>query len=124
MGHINSVNHFIRGCPFPDDLDDFSLRWMIGNALRRLTGLKKRTESPSEAVLDVYLDDKGLASGVSMLSGRGDFMPRFQGKGVINVRTQPMDLNRAMLSILPEESRGGRTTVRARIEQVRPGVSS
>jgi len=41
------------------------------------------------------------------LSGRGEFMPRFQEGGVVNVRTQPVDVTRAMASIMPEGFRRG-----------------
>ena len=100
---INSATLFVWECPFPDDLVDFTLRWSkIENALCRLWELKKGTESVGGVVVEVYFDRGGLADEVLRLSGRGEFMPRFQEGGVVNVWTQPVDLNRAMASIMPE----------------------
>jgi len=100
---INSVTLFIWECPFPDDLEYFSLKWMkIESALCRLWELKKGTESAGVVVVDVYFDRVGLGDEFLRLSGKGEFMPRFQEGGVMNVRTQPIDLNRAMASIMPD----------------------
>jgi len=71
----------------------------------RLTELKKRAESVGEVVLDIFFDKEELAIEVVGLLGRGEFMPRFREGGAVNVKTQPMDLNGAMLSIMPEEFR-------------------
>ena len=99
---------FIWDFPSPGDLDGFSLRWTkVENALCRLTELKKRAKSLDEVVLDVYFDDEELATEVSMLSEGGGFMPRFREGGVVNIRTQPVDLTLAMLSIVPEEFKQG-----------------
>lgn len=96
---------FIWECPFPGNLDTFSLRWVkIENALCRLAELKG-TESTGGVVLDVYFDDKEPANEVLRLAERGEFMPRFQERGVVNVCTERMDLQRAMLRIVPEEFR-------------------
>ena len=56
-------------------------------------------------MLDVYFDDKEPANEVLRLAERGEFMPRFQERGVVNVCTERMDLQRAMLRIVPEEFR-------------------
>lgn len=78
----------------------------IENALCRLSGLKKGTGSVGEIVLDVYLDNGKCTDGIPRLSERGEFMPRFRREGgVVNVKMQPVDLNRAMLSIVPDEFR-------------------
>jgi len=68
--------------------------------------LKKRAESVDEVLLDVYFDKEELATEVVGLSERGEFMPRFREGGVVNVKTQPMYLNGAMLWIVPEEFAG------------------
>jgi len=103
---ITSVTLFVWECPFPEDIDNFSLRWIkIETALCKLSELKKRSESVGEIVLDVYLDDEECAVEVLRLSERGVFMPQFREKGLVNVWMQPIDLNRAMLSIVPEEFR-------------------
>ena len=100
---VASVTLFIWKCPFPNDLDDFSLRWVkLENALYRLTGLKQRTKSVGKVVLDVYFDDEKLAIEMLRLSERGEFMPRFQQVGMLNVKMQAVDLNRAMSSIMLE----------------------
>ena len=100
---INSVTLFVWECPFPDDLGSFSLKWLeIENALCRLWELKKGTESVDVVVVDVHFDCAGLGDEVLRLSGRGEFMPRFQEGGVVNVGTRPVDVNRAMASIMPE----------------------
>ena len=100
---INSVTLFIWECPFPDDLDNFSMRWLkIENALCRLWQLKRGTEYMGEVVLDVHLDEKKLAEEVFRLSERGEFMPRFQEGGVVKVRRQPIDLDRPPFSVVPE----------------------
>lgn len=88
---------FIWECPLPGNLDTFPLRWVkIEDALCRLTELKKRTEPVGEVVLDVYFDEKEPANEVLRLAERGEFMPRFQERGVVNVRTERMDLKCAM----------------------------
>jgi len=103
---IDSVTLFVWECPFPNVLENFSLRWIkIENALCRLSGLKKGSESVGDIVLDVYLDDEECADEVLRLLERGEFMSRFREGGVANVKMQPVDLNRAMLSIVPEEFR-------------------
>ena len=99
---MNSVTLFVWECPFPDDLEYFSLRWSkIENALCRLWELKG-TGSADMVVVDMYFDLVGLGDEVLRLSRRGEFMPRFQEGGVLNVRTQPVEVNRAMASIMPE----------------------
>lgn len=57
----------------------------IENALCRLTELKKGTGFVPEIVLDVHFDHKQVANEVSRLLERGEFMPRFQKGGVVNV---------------------------------------
>ena len=100
---IDSVTLFAWECHFQDDLDTFSLRWLgIENALCRLWELKKGTESVGRIVLDVHFDNAKLADKVSKLLGRGEFMPRFQEGGVVNIGMQPVGLNCAMASIMPE----------------------
>ena len=100
---IKSLTLFVWECPFPDDPEYFSLKWLkIENALCRLWELKKGTELADMVVVDVHFDRVGLGDEFLRLSGRGEFMPRFQEGGVMNVRTQPIDLNRAMASIMPE----------------------
>ena len=100
---ITSVTLFVWGCPSPDSLGYFSLRWLkIESALCRLWELKKGTEPAGGVVVDVRFDRGGLADGILRLSERGEFMPRFQEGGVVNVRTQPIDLKRVMDSITPE----------------------
>lgn len=68
----------------------------------RLWELKKGTESEGVVVVDVYFDREGFGDEFLKLSRRGEFMSRFQEGGVVNVRMQPIDLNRAMASITPE----------------------
>ena len=83
---VTSVTLFIWQCPLPNGLNDFSLRWMeIENALCRLTELKRGTGFVPEIVLDVHFDHKQVANEVSRLLERGEFMPRFQKGGVVNV---------------------------------------
>ena len=53
-------------------------------------------------MVDVYFDREGFGDEFLKLSRRGEFMSRFQEGGVVNVRMQPIDLNRAMASITPE----------------------
>lgn len=55
-----------------------------------------------KVVLDVYFDDEELAIEMLRLSERGEFMPRFQQVGMLNVKMQAVDLNRAMSSIMLE----------------------
>lgn len=105
---IDTVTLFVWECPFPDDLDHFPLRWLgVENALCRLWELKKGTESVGRIVVDVHFDDAELAGEVSKLFGRGEFMPRFQEGGVVNIGMQPVGLNCAMASIMPEVLGGG-----------------
>lgn len=100
---ISSVTLFVWECPFPHDIENFSLRWLeIENALCRLWELKKGAESTGGVVLNVHFDDEGIANEVLRLSGGGEFLSRFREGGVVNVGTQPVDSNRAMSSIMPE----------------------
>lgn len=101
---INSVTFFVWECPFPDDLGEFSMRWLkIENALCRLWELKRGIEPVGGVVVDMHFDDAKLADEVSRLSGRGEFMSRFQEGGVLNVRM--LDSSRAMAGVMPEEFR-------------------
>jgi hypothetical protein len=96
---------FVWECPFPDDLNNFFLRWLsIENGLCRLWELKKGTRSAGEVVLDLCFDD-GFADEVLRSSERGEFMPRFQEVGTVNVRKQPMDLDRSPFTVAPEDFR-------------------
>ena len=56
-------------------------------------------------VLNVYFDDERYAKGVSWYVKRGEFMPRFQEGGVVNVETRPIYMNQAITSVTPEEFR-------------------
>ena len=56
-------------------------------------------------MVDMYFDDAGIAGGILMLSERGEFMPRFQEGGVVNVRTEPIDSRLALVNLTPEEFR-------------------
>lgn len=101
---IDSVTLFAWECPFPDDLENFSLRWFkIEDALCRLWELKKGSESGGGVMVDVYFDGAELADEVSRLSRRGEFMPRFQEGGILNIGM--CDYNRAMAGIVPKEFR-------------------
>ena len=101
---IQSVTLIVWGCLYPDDLDNFCLRWtQIENALCRLSELRKGKESGREVVLNVHFDDERLANEVSGFVGGREFMPRFQERGLINVELEQMDSNRAMSIIAPEE---------------------
>ena len=82
------------------------MRWAkIENALCRLSELKERAECGGRVVLNVHFDDGRCAREVSGSAERGEFMPRFQEGGVVNVETRPMDMDQAMAMITPEEFR-------------------
>lgn len=103
---INSVALIVWDFCYPEDLDDFCLRWTsIENALCRLSGLKKEAECGGKVVLNVYFNDERFASEVSRFAERGEFLPRFREGGVLKVETRRMDVNHPTLSIVPEEFR-------------------
>ena len=77
----------------------------IENKLCRLSELRERTECGGRVVLNVYFDDERYAKGVSWYVKRGEFMPRFQEGGVVNVETRPIYMNQAITSVTPEEFR-------------------
>ena len=103
---IDTITFIIWECYYPDDLEGFCLRWAkIENALCRLSELKERAECGGRVVLNVHFDDGRCAREVSGSAERGEFMPRFQEGGVVNVETRPMDVDQAMAMITPEEFR-------------------
>jgi hypothetical protein len=98
------VTLFVWEFPSPDDLDNFSLKWLkIENALCRLWELKKGTESVGEVALNVYLDNEKLTDEISELLKRGKFMPRLQEGGVMSVRIRTIDLSRSPFTVVSGE---------------------
>jgi len=62
---MNFVTLFVWECPFPDDLEYFSLKWLrIENALCRLWELKKGIKSVDVVAVDLYFDCVGLGDEV------------------------------------------------------------
>lgn len=54
-------------------------------------------------MLNVYFGDERFASEVSGFTERREFMPRFQERGLVNVKVERMDLNRAVSTFVPED---------------------
>lgn len=50
--------------------------------------------------MNVHFDDERVANEVHGFAQRGEFMPRFQEGGVVNVERQAMDINLAMSKLL------------------------
>ena len=71
----------------------------------RLSELKERAGCGDKVVLDVHFDNEDLAGEVLGFAKRGEFLPRFQEVGVVNVETEPMCIERAILWMMPEQFR-------------------
>ena len=67
-----------------------------------LCKLSETAECGGRMALNVHFGDGGFAKEVSGCAERGELIPWFQERGVVNVETRPMDRNQAMASITPE----------------------
>ena len=91
---VNTVTLVVWTFQYQKGLEDFCLRWMkIENALCRLSNQKERAGSGGKIVLNVNFDDQLFANRVSIISERGELLPRFQEVGVVNVDTRPMGVD-------------------------------
>ena len=103
---VDFVTLIVWGCQHPNDLGDFCSRWaQIENALCRLSELKDRAGCGDKVILNVHFDNEAFAGEVFGFARRGEFLPRFQEVGVVHVKTELMDMDRAMSRMMPAEFR-------------------
>ena len=69
----------------------------------RLSELKERVGCGDKVILNVHFDNEAFAGEVFGFARRGEFLPRFQEVGMVHVKTELIDMDRAMSRMMPAE---------------------